>query len=165
MTKKRVTYAFSAGGVVFRVAPDASSVSRDGAVIATRPATGIEIVLVGHVRENIWTLPKGTPTPDETREQTALREVREETGLDARIVGEVGSIEYTFSRRGMRFVKQVFHYLMIATGGDVTRHDHEYDEARWFSFNEALAALTYDNEIGIMRQAAPKIERYFATEA
>lgn len=165
MTKKRVTYAFSAGGVVFRVAPDASSVARDGADPPAQPVTGIEIVLVGHVRENIWTLPKGTPAPDETREQTALREVREETGLDARIVGEVGAIEYTFSRRGMRFVKQVFHYLMIATGGDVTQHDHEYDEARWFSFNEALAALTYNNEIEIMRQAAPMIERYLATEA
>lgn len=159
MTKKRVTRAFSAGGVVFRVARDAATSGSDAA------APQVQIVLVGHVRENIWTLPKGTPAPNETRQETALREVREETGLDAEIIGEVGGIEYTFSRRGARFVKQVFHYLMRATGGDVALHDHEYDEARWFGFEEALAALTYANEIEIVRHALPMIQRYFATPA
>ncbi len=158
MTKKRVTHAFSAGGVVFRVAP---AVAADGAQAAPQ----IEIVLVGHVRENIWTLPKGTPRPDETREQTALREVREETGLDVRIVGEVGAIEYTFARRGMRFVKQVFHYLMLATGGSVDLHDREYDEARWFPFNEALRAMTYENELDMARRAEHLIQQYLAAEA
>lgn len=156
MTKKSVTHAFSAGGVVFRVA----SVETGGGGEAA--ATRVEIVLVGHVRENIWTLPKGTPAPDETREQTALREVREETGLDARIVGEVGDIEYTFSRRGMRFIKRVFHYLMIATGGSVDQHDHEYDEARWFVVSEAIGAMTYANEIEVVRHAEPMIQRYLA---
>ncbi len=159
MTKKRVTRAFSAGGVVFRVAPDPAPSGRESA------APPVQIVLVGHVRENIWTLPKGTPAPNETREETALREVREETGLDAEIVGEVGEIEYTFSRRGARFIKHVFHYLMRETGGDVALHDHEYDEARWFGFDEALAALTYENEIEIVRHALPMIQRYLATPA
>lgn len=160
MTKKRVTHAFSAGGVVFRVSAPAPA---DGA--AQGGGAGlVEIVLVGHVRENIWTLPKGTPAPHESREQTALREVREETGLETRIVGEVGQIEYTFSRRGMRFIKQVFHYLMLATGGSVELHDHEYDEARWFSVSAALLALTYDNEIGIVREAEHLIHRYLATQ-
>jgi len=157
MTKKRVAHAFSAGGVVFRA--DAPIVSNTGeSVIAPQ----IEIALVGHVRENIWTLPKGTPTREETREQTALREVREETGLDARIVGEAGEIEYTFSRRGVRYIKQVFHYVMLATGGSVAHHDHEYDEARWFPFDEALHALTYANEAEIVRRAEPTILRFLA---
>ncbi len=155
MSKKRVTHAFSAGGVVFRVAAPAAPEAN-----ATAPQ--IEIALVGHVRENIWTLPKGTPAPDEIRQQTALREVREETGLDARIVGEVGEIEYTFTRRGVRYIKQVFHYLMLATGGSVAHHDHEYDEARWFPFAEALRALTYANETEIVRRAEPMIQRYLA---
>lgn len=156
MTKKRVTHAFSAGGVVFRVAATEAGTAGE----TTRPR--VEIALVGHVRENIWTLPKGTPAPDETREQTALREVREETGLDARIVGEVGEIEYTFARRGMRFVKKVFHYLMLATGGSVDQHDHEYDEARWYALAEATHAMTYENEIEIVRRAEPMIWRYLA---
>ena len=163
MAKKHVTRAFSAGGVVFCVAPAAAAVA-DGAPHMPQ-AQQIEIALVGHVRENIWTLPKGTPAPGETREQTALREVREETGLDVQIIGEVGAIEYTFSRRSMRFIKQVFHYLMLATGGSGDQHDHEYDEARWFSFNEALLAMTYDNEIEIVRRAEHLIRRYLSTQA
>ena len=157
MTKKRVAHAFSAGGIVFRVtAPLASA--ETGV-----PMPQIEIALVGRVREHIWTLPKGTPTPGETREQTALREVREETGLDTRIVGEAGAIEYTFTRRGVRYIKQVFHYLMLATGGSVAHHDHEYDEARWFPFADALRALTYENETEIVRRAEPLIARYLAS--
>ncbi len=164
MTKKSVTRAFSAGGVVFRVAaPPATAIPATDGGAPSRPT--IEVALVGHVRENIWTLPKGTPALDETREQTALREVREETGLDVRIIGEVGLIEYSFSRRGMRYIKQVFHYLMLATGGSVDQHDHEYDEARWFTIPEALRTLAYENEVEMVRRAEPMIERYLASEA
>jgi 8-oxo-dGTP pyrophosphatase MutT (NUDIX family) len=169
MAKKHVTHAFSAGGVVFRVAPAAALAVDDAgatpAAVAGASTPQVEIALVGHVRENIWTLPKGTPAPNESREQTALREVREETGLTARIIGEVGAIDYTFSRRGMRFIKQVFHYLMLATGGSVDLHDHEYDEARWFPISAALLAMTYDNEIDIVRRAEHLMQRYLATEA
>lgn len=145
---------------MFRVLAEGVS-GADGA----RSAPEIEIALVGRVRENIWTLPKGTPAPDETREQTALREVREETGLDTCIVGEVGVIEYSFSRRGMRFIKQVFHYLMLATGGSLDLHDHEYDEARWFAFSDALHAMTYENEIDVVRRAGPMIQHYLTSGA
>lgn len=160
MAKKSVTHAFSAGGVVFRVeAPEISSVSDHGATPA------IEVVLVGRVRENIWTLPKGTPNHNETREQTALREVREETGLETRIVGEVGAIEYTFTRRGVRFIKEVFHYLMVATGGSVELHDHEYDEARWYPLAGAMQVMTYSNEVEAVRRAEGLIARYLTESA
>jgi ADP-ribose pyrophosphatase YjhB (NUDIX family) len=160
MAKKSVTRAFSAGGVVFRVgAPDNS------AAIDPHSTPAIEIVLVGHVRENIWTLPKGTPTHNETRAQTALREVREETGLETHIVGEIGAIEYTFTRRGMRFVKEVFHYLMVATGGSVDLHDHEYDEARWYPLAGAMRVMTYSNEVEAVRRAEGLITRYLTESA
>lgn len=165
MAKKRVVRAFSAGGVVFRVvgAPSADDAAGTPGE-QTERAGRVEIALVGHLRENIWTLPKGTPAPNETREQTALREVREETGLETRIIGEVGQIEYTFTRRGIRFIKQVFHYLMLTTGGSVEQHDHEYDEARWFTVGDALAALTYENEIEMVRRAEHLIHHYLATQ-
>ncbi|MDE3230286.1 MAG: NUDIX domain-containing protein [Chloroflexota bacterium] len=156
MTKKSVTHAFSAGGVVFRVAESAA---------ASGAAPLVEVVLVGHVRENIWTLPKGTPTHHETREQTALREVREETGLETRIVGEVGAIEYTFIRRGVRYIKEVFHYLMLATGGSVEHHDHEYDEARWYPLAEAMQAMSYANEIEVVRRAEGMIADFLTRGA
>jgi 8-oxo-dGTP pyrophosphatase MutT (NUDIX family) len=150
MSKRIVTYAFSAGGVVFR---------------QTTSSGVIEIALVGRGRERIWTLPKGTPASGETREMTALREVREETGLDVRIIGEVGDIEYFFTRKGRLVNKRVFHYLMIAIGGNVEAHDHEYDEARWFPLEEALQNLAYENEKNIVRQAEPLIQAWLAGSA
>ncbi len=160
MAKKLVTHAFSAGGVVFRVgALDAAT------VIGPDASPAIEVMLVGRVRENIWTLPKGTPAHNETREETALREVREETGLETRIVGEVGAIEYSFTRRGVRFVKEVFHYLMVATGGSVDLHDHEYDEARWYPLAGAMRVMTYSNEIETVRRAEGLIARYLDQSA
>ena len=89
----------------------------------------------------------------------ALREVREETGLVTQVAGELGSIHYFFTRAGVRYSKEVFHYLLAATGGDVSLHDHEYDEARWFPLAEADSRLTFANEAGMVRKAVPLIER------
>ena len=66
-----------------------------------------------------WTLPKGTPNPGETTEQTALREVAEETGLEVRIVEPVGPIEYCFVQDRVRIHKTVHYFLMAALGGDL----------------------------------------------
>src|SRR5690606_17061881 len=99
--------AVSAGGVVFRRGED-----------------GIEIVLVGRTAENLWALPKGTPDEGESIEETALREVREETGLEVRIVEPLGEIRYRFGDRDGRMVdKVVYHFLMEPVGGDVALHD------------------------------------------
>lgn len=125
----------------------------------------IEVVLVGRSRDNNWTLPKGTPGQGETQEETAIREVGEETGLTVRIVAEIGSIHYWFSRRGVRYKKEVMHYLMVATGGDLALHDHEYDEARWFPFSEATQRLTHENESGIVRRAEEVIRRLDVEES
>lgn len=145
MSKRSVTHAFSAGGVVFR--PSGGS----GA---------IEIVLVGRTREQLWALPKGTPIVGETREMTALREVREESGIIGSIVNEIGEISYSFTRKNRLIQKQVFHYLMLAVGGSVEDHDHEYDEARWFPLSDVERALSYENERAIARQAAPLIHAW-----
>ena len=128
----------SAGGVVYRDGED-----------------GPEVVLCGRSAEGLWGLPKGTPQGAETLEQTARREVREETGLDVRIERKVGEIEYWFTRaeKGKRFHKRVHYYLMVATGGDVAQHDHEYDLVRWFPAAEARRRLTYENEADMLRRA------------
>lgn len=162
MPRPRIVHAFSAGGVAFRVvgaAPTPPSSSTSGA-----PLDRVEVVLVGFVRDSTWTLPKGTPAVGETVEETALREVREETGIEARIVDDLGSIQYSFARRGVRFNKEVRHFLMEAVGGDVTLHDAEYDEARWFAFADALTQLTYVNEVEVVRRAAPLIEKRLAAD-
>lgn len=167
MPKSRTVRAFSAGGVVFRHASIPSAGA--GIDVAERPASAtipfppapaepsapaVDIVLVGRASEEFWVLPKGTPAPNETIPEVALREVREETGVIARIIAELGSIHYWFVRKGVRFNKEVFYYLMEAIGGDVSLHDHEYDDARWFAIGEAQSRLTYENEAEMVRRAA-----------
>jgi 8-oxo-dGTP pyrophosphatase MutT (NUDIX family) len=135
MARLRTATATSAGGVVYRI-------------IDRRP----QFVLCGRIDTGAWGLPKGTPDAGETLEQTAVREAQEETGLQVRLVCPLRSIDYWFVVRGTRFHKTVHFYLMEAVGGDVTQHDHEYDDVRWFPAEEALERLTYPNEIDIARR-------------
>jgi 8-oxo-dGTP pyrophosphatase MutT (NUDIX family) len=170
MARARVVQAFSAGGVVFRRAPGATGASPaveatiPGHTATANPLDDVEIALVGRTYSDIWVIPKGTPHRDESVADAALREVREETGLITRIVAELGSVHYTFSRDGTRFHKEVFHYLLEAIGGDVSLHDAEYDEARWFPLGVALRRLTFDNEADMLRRAQPLIARAIAGE-
>ncbi|HET7828283.1 MAG TPA: NUDIX hydrolase [Candidatus Limnocylindrales bacterium] len=100
-----------------------------------------------------WTLPKGTPNPNETTEETAVREVREESGLDVRIVRPFDSIEYWFVQGRTRIHKTVHYFLMVPVGGDLDRHDHEFDEVRWIGFDEAPALLTFETERALVARA------------
>jgi 8-oxo-dGTP pyrophosphatase MutT (NUDIX family) len=104
-----------------------------------------------------WTLPKGTPNPGETREQTAIREVAEETGLEVRITGPLDSIEYWFVQRGTRIHKTVHYFMMEPTGGDLARHDQEFETVRWIPFAEADATLTFETERILVTRALAAI--------
>lgn len=129
----------SAGGVVYR--------ERDGRV---------EIVLVARPAHGLWALPKGTPEAGETVEATALREVREETGLTVVIVREITSIHYRYAitSENVLVQKVVHHFLFEPVGGDVTLHDHEYDVVDWVDIHEAPGRMTYANERSVVEQAA-----------
>jgi 8-oxo-dGTP pyrophosphatase MutT (NUDIX family) len=126
-------------------------------VVFRRQDGFIEVVLCGRTEQGIWGLPKGGPNPGESMEETALREVREETGLDVAIQGKIGTIEYWFARQGVRYHKFVHHYLMTATGGSVGEHDWEYDEVDWFPAEEACRRLSYRNEVDVVRKAVALI--------
>jgi 8-oxo-dGTP pyrophosphatase MutT (NUDIX family) len=120
----------------------------------------MEVALVGRSYSGIWALPKGTPQSGETIEQVAIREVQEETGLQVRLIAYIGSITYSFVRESVRYQKQVRHFLLKATGGDIALHDHEYDRVEWFSIAEASCRLTYQNEVKILYQAEKMLERW-----
>jgi 8-oxo-dGTP pyrophosphatase MutT (NUDIX family) len=135
----RVETATSAGGVVYREA-----------------GGDFEVLLCGRSAEHLWALPKGTPEPGESLRQTALREVREETGLGVEIVSELGTIEYQFDRPALsvRFDKTVHHFLMRPDGsGRLDAHDAEYDCIEWVAADEALLRLTHANEAAVLRRA------------
>ena len=106
-------------------------------------------------RNATWSLPKGTPDGDETAEQTALREVAEETGLQVRILGTIGDIHYRFVRDGRRIDKTVHYFLMEVVGGDLADHDHEFEEVRWFGLGEAESVMRFPTERDIVARALP----------
>ena len=133
--------AVSAGGVVWRQAP----------------GEAVEVVVCGRRSDRVWGLPKGTPDAGEAIEETALREVREETGLDVQLGERLGTIEYWFTSNGVRYHKQVHHWLMKPVGGDVANHDHEFDDVRWLKVTDAVALLTYDGEKQLVVEAARKL--------
>jgi 8-oxo-dGTP pyrophosphatase MutT (NUDIX family) len=104
-----------------------------------------------------WTLPKGTPIPGETLEETALREVCEETGLLVRIISTLGAINYTFVQRGMRIHKTVHYFLMEPIGGSFDDHDQEFEAVRWVSFEDAHELLSFETELSLVTMAAGRL--------
>jgi 8-oxo-dGTP pyrophosphatase MutT (NUDIX family) len=104
-----------------------------------------------------WTLPKGTPDPGETLEQTAVREVTEETGLEVRIVEPLSAIEYAFVQDSSRIRKTVHYFLMVPTGGDLSLHDHEFERVRWVPFDEAGSLLSFATERELVAAAAERL--------
>jgi 8-oxo-dGTP pyrophosphatase MutT (NUDIX family) len=143
VARLRTATATSAGGIVVRY------------------ESGQPWLVVGSRRRErdsrTWTLPKGTPNPGEDREQTAMREVEEETGLQVRITGPLDSIEYWFVQSGTRIHKTVHYFLMEPIGGDLARHDHEFDEVRWIPFDQAPMMLTFETERALVARAAQLI--------
>jgi 8-oxo-dGTP pyrophosphatase MutT (NUDIX family) len=138
-----VAREFSAGGVVVR--------DRDCVVIVpTRRAADGRRVLA---------LPKGHPDGDETPQDAALREVREEAGVEARAVEKLGDVRYFYQRDGRRIAKVVSFFLLEYVAGEPAEHDHEVEEARWMPLEEAAQALTYKGEREMAARALGRLDR------
>jgi 8-oxo-dGTP pyrophosphatase MutT (NUDIX family) len=142
VARLRSATASSAGGIVVQFEGD-----RPALVAGLRRRDGDR-------HGGTWTLPKGTPNPGETVEETAIREVEEETGLRVRIVAPLPSIEYTFFQAGTRIHKTVRYFLMRPIGGDLAHHDHEFERVRWVRFDDAPSLLTFDTERSLVATAA-----------
>lgn len=142
MARLRSVTATSAGGIVVR--------SMDA---------GPELVIGMRRREHgvTWTLPKGTPESGETIAETARREVREESGIEVEIVERLPSIQYAFVQYGARVHKTVHYFLMHPVGGDLSRHDHEFADVRWVTFNEAQHLLSFETERGLVSSAQERL--------
>jgi 8-oxo-dGTP diphosphatase len=131
----------SAGGVVYRRTEDGH----------------IEVVLASRRTRRgdlAWGLAKGGIEDGETREDAAVREVREETGLRAEIEEDLGDTRYMYVWEDVRIRKTVHFFLMRHTGGDIGDRDDEMEEIRWFPLERALKRAAYRGERDVLARAA-----------
>ena len=133
----------SAGGVVYRRDEDAI----DLALAARRTRRG----------QLAWGLAKGAIEQGESDEQAAIREVLEETGLEAEVEADLGDIRYFYVWEGVRVRKRVHFFLMHATGGDVANHDSEMEDVRWFPLRTAIKRAAYKGEREVIERAAKRL--------
>jgi len=123
----------------------------------------LEIAIVSAKPSLRWQLPKGIVDPGESPEITAVREVREEAGIETDLLSLIETIEYWYRStkygKPVRFHKFVHFYLLSYRSGDVTDHDHEVAEARWVRFEEAMEMLAFKSERKVVEKAKEMIEK------
>jgi 8-oxo-dGTP pyrophosphatase MutT (NUDIX family) len=119
---------------------------------------GDEVLVITPVgRRRITALPKGGANRGEAPEETAAREVREETGINVAVKEPLGDVQYWYRRGGRRVFKTVHYYLCEFVSGSTDDHDHEVDDARWIPLEEARTALTYPGERELIERALSKL--------
>jgi 8-oxo-dGTP pyrophosphatase MutT (NUDIX family) len=125
----RVKHERSAGGLVLR-----------------RERGSYSGLLIGRSTPRIWSLPKGHIESNESIEAAALREVQEETGIEATIIVKLSDIRYWFYANKMKHSKIVHFFLMRYVGGAPTPQEGEVDEVIWVKLDEMPEMLTHVNE-------------------
>ena len=132
-------FQFSAGGVVYK---------KEG---------GQTFVLVSqHSQHHGWVFPKGLigdRLEKESKEDTAIREVKEETGAEGKIIKPFTPVIYWFVLEGEKIKKTVYYFLMEYTGGDITKHDYEMEAVVWLPKEEIEERLTYPSDKKVWQEA------------
>jgi 8-oxo-dGTP pyrophosphatase MutT (NUDIX family) len=101
----------------------------------------------------VLALPKGHPENGESPADAAVREVREEAGVEATVREKLGDVQYWYQRDGVRIAKRVTFFLLDYVSGEVDDHDHEVEHARWIALEEAARSLSYKGERDVAAQA------------
>ena len=127
-------HEFSAGGVVYKKQDDQ-----------------ILILVSKHSYHHGWVFPKGLigdaeENKNQTKEETAIREVKEETGVDAEIEQVLTPTQYWYEWEGEKIKKTVYYFLMRFTSGDINKHDDEMEEVEWIKPSEVENRLTYASD-------------------
>lgn len=136
--------------------------SAGGVVIQRRRDGGVDVALAARRTRNgdlAWGLPKGLVEEGEAPEEASVREVQEETGLAAKILEPLGDISYWYVWEDERIKKKVTFFLMEAVGGDISVHDQEMEDVRWFPLEEARRKASYPSEREVLRRATAALAR------
>ncbi|HEY8133255.1 MAG TPA: NUDIX hydrolase [Thermoanaerobaculia bacterium] len=134
-----------------------SEYSSGGAVISVREGVPYVAMIATRGRTR-WGLPKGAVASDETSEAAALREVLEETGLQAQIVKPLDTIEYFFRASDTLIHKRVDFYLMLHTGGELKPQLSEVDDVEWVELSEAIRRASFASEKKLLEAAQQELD-------
>ncbi len=130
-----------------------------GGVVYRRTSNGVEVLICKDAGYHRWVLPKGWVNRGESLEDTAVREVREEVGVQARIVESLGDPEkYIYTARGFRMFKTVHYFLMAYESGSEADHDSEMEEVRWVTPEQAVELLAYQGAKNVVTRASARID-------
>lgn len=136
-------FVFSAGGVVFK-----------------KEQGQLYILVAQHAGHHGWVFPKGLigdTVKDEGKEQTALREVKEETGVEGKILKPLTPVTFWYVWEKEKHKKTVYYYIMEYMSGDITDHDWEMERVEWLSLEKVEERLTYDADKKVWREARQHI--------
>ncbi|QCY48670.1 NUDIX hydrolase [Glutamicibacter creatinolyticus] len=158
-----MAHAHAAGG--HQQLPTVEEVSSGGIVIDFDDSSFPVAIIARYNRGGRleWCLPKGHPEGEETNEEAAIREIEEETGIAGRILAPLGSVDYWFTVTNYRVHKTVHHFLLEATGGELTIEndpDHEAVDVDWVPLNALGKRLSFPNERRIADLAREVLTRY-----
>jgi|SRR5579885_1671107 len=137
-------FEFSAGGVVFK-----------------KEHGKIFVLVAQHSQHHGWVFPKGLigdHIKGESKEDTALREVAEETGAHARILRALTPVTYWYVFEKEKIRKTVYYFLMEYTGGDISKHDFEMENVQWVPADEVAQRLTYKSDKQVWQEAYSKLK-------
>ena len=140
-------FEFSAGGIIYK-----------------KEGSTLYILVSQHSQHLGWVFPKGLigdkdEFKGEKKEETAVREVKEETGADAVIEKQITPVIYWYVMDGEKRKKTVYYFIMKYIGGDITQHDHEMADVKWVEKDKVLETLTYKSDKQAYREALPQIEK------
>ena len=124
---------FSAGGIIF---------NSNGRVLVTQ-----------HSQNKHWSFPKGLIDPGQTSQGAALREVKEEGGVEAGIIDKVGYSKYVYTLNGEKIFKVVTYFLMKYISGDIKDHDWEVSDIGWYTPKDALKQLSFSQDKVLLKKA------------
>ena len=129
-------------------------VSAGGLVVTDRDGVVAGALIAKHDSRGrlVWSLPKGHVEEGETLEQTAAREVHEETGIVGEVIGALGAVDYWFVFGGRKIHKTVHHYLLQQVDGELSDHDVEVVKVEWVPLEEIPDRLAYPDERRLIRQ-------------
>jgi 8-oxo-dGTP pyrophosphatase MutT (NUDIX family) len=132
-------FEFSAGGIVYK-----------------KEDSKIWILLCQHSQHHGWVFPKGLigdHVEGESKEATALREVKEETGAKGEIIEPLPPVTYWYVWEGEKIKKTVYYFLMEYIAGDIAKHDTEMENVEWLPIDKVEDRLTYKADKKIWQQA------------